>query len=312
MRIVNDWHDLAPEHRGAAVALAEFDGVHRGHQQVLANAASAARRLRAPMGVVSFEPDPRRWRFPWAEPARLMNLGQQARVLAGYGADIFYVLPFDAQMADMGGEGFARDVLAAGLGVRHVAVAASGVGQDEALVRYGETHRFSVSVARRSGPGRSEQSSSDAIRAALKAGRPDLAAEIMGRPFALQGVVIEGQQLGRKLGFPTANVSAGDYLRPRLGIYATRSRLDDGREFPGVANFGVNPTTGIVDARLEVCLFDFDEDIYGRTLETDLIAFLRPELRFNSLAALIEQMGKDADDARAILNGEFRRTASQR
>jgi riboflavin kinase/FMN adenylyltransferase len=145
--------------------------------------------------------------------------------------------------------------------------------------------------------------SAEAARAALRAGRPDLARDILGRPFALEGVVVEGRKLGRRLGYPTANVGASEYVRPRLGVYATRSRLPDGRELPGVANFGVNPTTGLVDARLEVWLFDFDEDIYGQTLETDFVAFLRPELKFEGLQALVHQIAKDVEDARRLLFG---------
>ena len=143
------------------------------------------------------------------------------------------------------------------------------------------------------------------MREALQAGLPERAAEILGRPFAIEGVVVEGQHLGRKLGYPTANVGAGDYVRPKLGVYATRTRLADGREVCGVANFGENPTTGLVDARLEVYLFDFDEDIYGQTLETDLVWFLRPELTFSGLDALIEQIRKDAALARLKLAPPF-------
>ncbi len=118
--------------------------------------------------------------------------------------------------------------------------------------------------------------SSSAAREAVRAGEVEAAAQILGRPFAIEGVVVEGQHLGRKLGYPTANVLLGDYVRPRLGSYATRTRLADGRLVPGVANIGQNPTTGLVDARLEVWLFDFDEDIYGQTIETELVAFIRP------------------------------------
>jgi riboflavin kinase/FMN adenylyltransferase len=257
--------------------------------------------------VISFDPHPRRWFQPDAEPFRLMTVDQQARALDSLGADFFYILPFDAEMAEMTDEVFAREVLAHGLGARHVAAGfdvtfgKGRTGDPEALTRYGEAHGFSVSIAERAGDGEAVKYSSSAVRDALVAGRPERAAEILGRPFAIEGVVVEGQKLGRKLGYPTANVWAGDYVRPRLGSYATRTRFADGREVPGVANFGVNPTTGIVDARLEVWLFDFDEDLYGQTLETDLIAFLRPELKFDGLDALIDQIAQDADRARAIL-----------
>ena len=139
------------------------------------------------------------------------------------------------------------------------------------------------------------------MREALKAGRPERAAEILGRPFAMEGVVVEAQHLGRTLGFPTANVEAGDYVRPKLGSYATRTRLPDGRTIPGVANFGENPATGKVEARLEVHLFDFDEDLYGQVIETELIAFLRPELDFDNLETLIAQIAEDARVARERL-----------
>jgi riboflavin kinase/FMN adenylyltransferase len=145
--------------------------------------------------------------------------------------------------------------------------------------RYGEEFGFTVSVTDKVEDGAGKISSS-AVRDALRAGRPELAQAIMGRPFAIEGLVQKGRQLGRQLGFPTANVPLGDYVAPKLGVYATRTRLADGRIYGGVANIGVNPTTGIVDARLEVWLFDFDEDIYGEIIETDLIEFLRPEETF--------------------------------
>lgn len=311
LKMVHGWRDLEPELRGASLALGEFDGVHKGHQRVIAAAAVAAGGLGAPLAVISFEPHPRRWFHPDCEPFRLMTLDQQARAMDALGVDIFYILPFDPDMAEMSDEDFARDVLAGGLGARHVAAGFDvtfGKGRSggpELLGRYGQAYGFSVSIAARAGDGQAEKYSSSAVRAALQVGRPERATEILGRPFAIEGVVVEGQKLGRKLGFPTANVWAGDYVRPKLGSYATRTRLADGREIPGVANFGVNPTTGLVDARLEVWLFDFDEDLYGQTLETDLVAFLRPELKFDGLPALIDQISKDAAAARAILTPAF-------
>jgi riboflavin kinase/FMN adenylyltransferase len=143
--------------------------------------------------------------------------------------------------------------------------------------------------------------SSTAVREALHAGRPVVAAAILGRPFAIEGVVQKGRQLGRKLGFPTANVLLGDYVAPKFGVYATKTRLTDGRKLGGVANIGVNPTTGEVDPRLEVWLFDFDEDIYGETIETELIEFLRPEEKFPSIPAMVEQIWRDASQARQLV-----------
>jgi riboflavin kinase/FMN adenylyltransferase len=173
--------------------------------------------------------------------------------------------------------------------------------------RYGDEFGFTVSVVDRVENG-GDKISSSAVRAHLREGRPQDAAAILGRPFAIEGLVQKGQQLGRKLGFPTANVPLGEYVAPRFGAYATRTRLKDGRELGGVANIGVNPTTGIVAPRLEVWLFDFDEDIYGEVIETDLIAFLRDEEAFVDadgafdIPAMVAQVHRDAAAARAVLN----------
>jgi riboflavin kinase/FMN adenylyltransferase len=162
-----------------------------------------------------------------------------------------------------------------------------------------------VSITGRLGDRQADKYSSSAVRRALIEGRPERAAEILGRPFAIEGVVAEGRKLGRSLGFPTANVELGDYVRPRLGVYATRTRLADGRLIPGASNLGENPTTGEVAARLEAWLFDFDEDLYGQTVETQLIAYLRPEEKFDGLEALKQQVARDGEAARALLMPKF-------
>jgi riboflavin kinase/FMN adenylyltransferase len=306
MKVVHGWKSLGEADRGAAVALGNFDGVHLGHQSVIGDAAAAASALGAPLGVISFEPHARMHFQPDAPPFRLMTSHQLARVVAGFGADRLYLLPFGVEMANFSDFEFVRDVLVAGLGVRHVAVGfdvtfgKGRTGDPGSMVRYGETFGFSVSIAEAVEAG-GRKISSTAIREALRAGEPREAAAILGRPFAIEGLVQKGRQLGRQLGFPTANVPLADYVAPRFGVYATRTRLADGREIGGVANIGVNPTTGEVDPRLEVWLFDFDEDIYGETIETDLIAFLRPEEKFSSIEAMVEQIWEDARQARAIL-----------
>ncbi len=307
MRILHGWKGLAADDKGAAVALGNFDGVHLGHQRVIAEAGEAAARLSAPLGVISFEPHARMHFQPEAPPFRLTSADQLARTVAALGTERLYILPFGAEMANFSDHDFVRDVLVGGLGIRHVAVGfdvtlgKGRTGDPVSMRRYGEELGFSVSVApalERDGT----KVSSTAIRQALREGRPDLAADLLGRPFAIEGVVQKGRQLGRRLGFPTANVALGDYVAPRFGVYATRTRLADGRELAGVANIGVNPTTGEVSPRLEVWLFDFDEDIYGEAIETDLIAFLRPEERFPSIEAMVEQVRRDEGTARAALS----------
>lgn len=307
LRVTHGWKGLGPAERGAAVAFGHFDGVHLGHQSVIADARVAAERIGAPLGVISFEPHARMHFQPDSPPFRLMTPHQLGKTVEGLGAERLYLLPFGVEMAGFTDREFARDVLAGGLGVRHVAVGfdttfgKGRTGDPEAMRRYGEEFGFTVSVAPPVKDSVGGKISSSAIREALNEGRPEIAARMMGRPFAIEGIVQKGRQLGRKLGFPTANVPLGDYVAPRFGVYATRTRLHDGRERGGVANIGVNPTTGEVDPRLEVWMFDFDEDIYGETIETDLVGFLRPEEKFANIDLMVEQVWRDAADAKAIL-----------
>jgi len=307
MKILHGWRGLADSDRGASVAFGNFDGVHLGHQQVIAEAARAAGRLGAPLGVISFEPHARMHFQPDSPPFRLMNPHQLARTVGRLGAERLYFLPFGSEMAALTDAQFADEVLSRGLGVRHVAVGfdvtfgAARSGDPPAMRRYGEALGFSVSVAPRFEEAGRKVSSS-AIRDALREGRPQDATAMLGRPFAIEGVVQKGRQLGRKLGFPTANVHLADYVAPRFGVYATRTRRADGRDLPGVANIGVNPTTGEVEPRLEVWLFDFDADIYGETIETDLIAFLRSEEKFPSIEDMVRQIRLDEQRARRELS----------
>ena len=312
IRVIRGWKHLPDEDRGAALAMGSFDGVHRGHQQVIALAARAADELKAPLGVITFDPHPRVYFRPEEPAFRLMKTDQQARALEALGVDVLYVLPMDGEVAGMTDREFATQVLHEGLGARHVAVGFDNsfgkgrTGSPATMRAYGEEMGFGVSVAEPVGAAEGEKFSSTAVREALRDGRPEVAAEILGRPFAIEGPVQRGRQLGRKLGFPTANVDLGDYVTPRFGVYATRTRLPDGREIPGVANIGVNPTVeGVTRPLLEVWLFDFDEDLYDQVIETDLLRFLRPEEKFDSLQAMTKQVMADAEAARALLMPEF-------
>jgi riboflavin kinase/FMN adenylyltransferase len=236
-----------------------------------------------------------------------MSADQMARALEPLGVDRLYLLPFDAGMAAMTDVEFARRVLADGLGIRHAAVGFDFTfgrgrsGSPEALRTYGETLGFTVSTTERIDDPHGLKLSSSAVREALKAGDMARAAAILGRPFAIEGEVIHGDKRGRTIGVPTANVALGDYMRPAYGVYATRTRLPDGRVIDGVANLGVRPMFEIETPLLEVWLFDFSGDLYGQTVETELVAFLRGELNFDSLDALKVQIDADADAARAIL-----------
>lgn len=307
LTIVRDWRNLPNDQRRAAVALGNFDGVHLGHQRVIEAARKAAGRLGVPLGVVSFEPHPRVYFQPDAEPFRVMSQDQQARALAALGVDLFYELPFDAEMAGMSDREFAEQVLGRGLGARWVAVGfdvtygKGRTGGPTELAIAGQLHGFGVSVVDRVDDAGGMKLSSTAVRDALHAGRPEQAAAILGRPFAIEGEVIHGDKRGRAIGVPTANVRLGDYVRPKYGVYATRTRLPDGRVLDGVANLGVRPMFESPEPLLEVWLFDFDGDLYGQVIETDLVAYLRPEMTFGGLEPLKAQIEVDAAAARVAL-----------
>jgi riboflavin kinase/FMN adenylyltransferase len=307
MEVIRGWRDLPESAKGAATAIGAFDGVHRGHQAVIADAREAADRIGAPLAVVSFDPHPRRWFQPDAAPFRLMTSEQMARALEPLGVTRLYLLPFDAEMAAMTDAEFARRVLADGLGIRHAAVGfdftfgRGRTGSPEALRGYGKTLGFTVSATDRIDDPHGLKLSSSAVREALKAGDMDRAAAILSRPFAIAGEVIHGEKRGRTIGVPTANIALGDYMRPAYGVYATRTRLPDGRVIDGVANLGVRPMFEIETPLLEVWLFDFSGDLYDQTVETELVARLRGELNFDGLDALKIQIDADAEAAKAIL-----------
>jgi riboflavin kinase/FMN adenylyltransferase len=308
LRVIRGWKDLPAGDKGAAIAVGSFDGVHRGHQRVITLAADAARELGAPLAVITFDPHPSAYFHPEQPGFQLQKRDQQARALEALGVEVLYVLPLDPELAGMSDREFAARVLAQGLGARHIAVGFDNTfgkdrsGTPEAMRAYGEELGFSVSVAPPLVGEGGDKYSSTQVREALREGQPEMAAKILGRPFAIEGVVVRGRQLGRKLGFPTANVWIAGYVVPRFGVYAVRTRLPDGRRLAGVASIGVNPTVeGITEPVLEVWIFDFDEDLYDQVIETDLINFLRPELKFPDLEALKDQVMADAAEARRLL-----------
>jgi riboflavin kinase/FMN adenylyltransferase len=306
LRVVEGWRGPPARDRGASVALGAFDGLHRGHARVVAAAAAAAGQG-TPLGAVSFEPHPFRWFHPDAEPFLLTTHGQQARALEALGGEILYILPFGAEMTAMTDEAFSRDVLAGGLGVRHVAAGFDfrfghdRMGDAESLRRHGEMFGFGVTIVGRVDDAEGHKLSSSAIRHALESGEPETAAEILGRPFAIEGVVERGRGMGRPLGFPTANLPLGEYIRPRFGIYAGHARLPDGRRLPGVIYIGPGAAVEAKEPRVVVWLFEFDEDLYGQRVEVALEIFLRPDRSFDSLEALQAQVADDAAKAREVL-----------
>ena len=309
MRRHHGFRGLAAQDQGAAAAIGNFDGVHLGHQSVLALARAAAAERRAPFGVVTFEPHPRAFFQPDGPPFRLMDADARARRLEKLGVEQLYELPFDAGLATLSAEMFLRRVLAEGLGLRHVVAGADfrfgkGRGGDAALLQaMGPELGFGVTIAPLVSDDQGDFSST-AIRAALSAGRPEEAARILGHWHRIEGRVLHGDKRGRELGFPTANVGLGALHQPRFGVYAVLVDVLDGPHagrWRGAANLGERPTFGVNAPNLEVYLLDFDGDLYGAAVSVALVGFLRPELKFDSVPALVAQMRRDVADARARL-----------
>ena len=305
MRTIKGWTELQAADRGASVAMGNFDGVHLGHRSVI----DLARRADAPLGVITFEPHPRSYFAPDSQPFRLMNAEARANRLNKLGVDLLYELPFDARIASLPPEAFTREVLKEGLGVRHVVVGADfRFGKDRAgtagtLRELAEQRGFEVTVA----PiveGPNGVFSSSAIRQALSEGRPRDARAMLGHWHRIDGVVEHGEKRGRELGFPTLNLSMDGLHLPRFGVYAACVDVLDGPHagsHEGVASLGVRPQFGDYAPNLETYLFDFSGDLYGRHISVGLVEFLRPEARFDDVDALIVQMHKDCDAARAAL-----------
>lgn len=307
MRLHHHWQGLTQEARGASVAMGNFDGLHLGHQSVI----DLARRPGVPLGVVTFEPHPRQVFAPDAPPFRLMNAEARANRLAKLGVEALFQLPFDRALAGLAPEDFARDVLADGLGVSHVVVGADfcfgkgRAGKAADLQSLGTRFGFDVTVAPLLAVGGVEVSST-AIRAALAEGRPRDAAAMLGHWHRIEGEVIHGEKRGRELGYPTANMSVEGLHLPRLGVYAVKVDVLTGPQaggYIGAASLGVRPMFGENRPNLETFLFDFAGDLYGQHLSVAFVDYLRPELKFDGLEALITQMEADCAKARAVLAG---------
>jgi riboflavin kinase / FMN adenylyltransferase len=307
MRILRHYRDPPADAKGAVVALGNFDGVHLGHRALLMEAKRIAAELKRPLAVLVFEPNPREFFRPNDPPFRLTPFRAKARLLSELGVDLLIVLTFDAQMAAMAPQDFVLDVLVNELAVSHVVVGkdfrfGKGRGGDAAVLGYmGEMEGFGTTVFAPVFAEGSVKISSTDIRTALKAGRPDEAARLLGHWWRVEGHVAPGEKRGRLLGYPTANLKLEHTLQPAFGIYAVRAQLPDGRVFDGAASFGIRPTFALDSPLLEVHLFDFSGDLYGALIAVEFIAYLRPEQRFESIDALKAQMAADCEEARRIL-----------
>lgn len=304
--------DLPETTRGAVLAIGNFDGVHFGHQQVIADARALAAAKNAPLGVMLFDPHPQQFFAPEAPPFRLTRLVTRAALLADLGVDFTLALPFDATMAAYEAEDFISDILLAQLGVSAVCV-----GYDFC---FGKGRRGNFAMLQNIGgemgfetfateavlqPNSTSPFSSSAIRNFLRDGDPEQAAQLMGHAFAIEAEVQKGDQRGRTIGFATANMPLHDYVLPKFGVYAVSAEVLDGafagQTLKGVANLGMRPTVGTDKPRLESHFFDFEGDLYGANLRVSLLHFIRPEQKFDGLDALKAQISMDSDQAREML-----------
>jgi riboflavin kinase / FMN adenylyltransferase len=308
MQVFHDLEAIPPSARGASVAMGNFDGLHCGHLALLEAAAEVARARQVPLGVVTFAPHPRRLFRPDDPPFLLTTPQGKLRLLQQAGVDVVYVVPFDQTMAHLSAEGFIDTVLHRALGVAHVAVGydfSFGYrrgGSAQTLREAGLSRGFGLTELDLAQDSRGLVFSSTAIRAHLGAGNPEGAALLLGRPWQIDGEVVRGAQLGRSMGFPTANLRIDPaVLRPRYGVYVVRASVDGVTWHGGVTNIGRRPTVDGVRELVEVHLFDFAGDLYGQELRVDLLNFLRPEQRFPNLDALKQQIATDAAAARGLL-----------
>lgn len=296
---------VPPHLRGAIVALGNFDGFHLGHQAVAGRAVEWAKAEGRPAIIATFDPHPVRHFFPNLPPFRLTTLDQRQRIFWEAGADAMLVFHFDDKLAATSAEAFVQSLIddyhAAGVVTGTDFTFGQGRGGNVGLLtQKGQSlglRTEAVEPVLLDG----EIVSSSRIREALQTGDCATAAQLMTRPFAVEGMVQHGDKVGSDIGYPTANIDMGKYLRPAYGIYAIRGCLPGGRIVDGVANLGIRPMFEPPKELLEPYFFDFSEDLYGQTVEIEFIQYLRPEAKFDSIEELTAQIARDCEHARQIL-----------
>ena len=310
MQIIRNLENVPETMRHGVVVLGNFDGVHRGHQAVIGCGADIARSDGAPLIVLTLEPHPRSFFRPHDPPFRLTPFHNKAHHIEALEVDGLIALTFDENLSHLGGEEFIERVIVDGLAAKHVVIGQDfrfghqRSGDTALLETKAETGGYAVTTVAPVASADAEIYSSSHIREQLESGKPGHAAAMLGRPFEIEGKVEHGDKRGRTLGFPTANIDIGDYIRPARGVYAVRAGLEENgalRWIDGVANFGNRPTIGGDSLLLEVHLFDFESEIYGDVLRIALIEYLRPEIKFDGLDALKAQIVDDGAAARRVL-----------
>jgi riboflavin kinase/FMN adenylyltransferase len=307
MQLVESYDSVPARLKGSVVALGNFDGVHLGHKAVIGKARELARASGSPSAVLTFEPHPRIVFKPDQPPFRLTPKDQKAKFIGQEGIDCCVMQAFDIGFSRMSATEFVEKILVSGMGASHLVVGYDfkfGKGREgncDFLQANAAEFGFSTTRVDPLNDRDGNPLSSTRVREALLAGDLAQAEAILGRQHEIAGEVMEGDKRGRTIGFPTANIGLADYQRPRFGVYSVRAEMPDGRLVDGVANIGSRPTVDGKDERLEVHLFDLDEDLYGKRLSIRLCSFIRPEMKFSSFDELKSRIAEDAQTARSVL-----------
>lgn len=306
MQYFEEYTNLPPDAKGAVVVIGNFDGVHLGHQALLLQAEKLAKEQGRPLAVLTFEPHPRRLFHPDEPPNRITPTSLKSERLRNCGVEILYALSFNWDFASQSAEDFVQKILIDGLDACHVIV-----GFD---FRFGQLRKgtpetikaagLPVSVIEEVSGKNGEDLSSSRVRQLIRHGKMEQANAVLGWSWEIRGEVVKGDQRGRELGYPTANMPLMDHIHPAYGVYACLARIyGEDQWYMGATNIGIRPMFEVPTAQVETFIFDFDREIYGQTLCVRPVEFLRGEAKFNSLDELIAQMDKDCIRAREILQG---------
>ena len=309
MTFIRDLQSLQSFNQRSVVTIGSFDGVHLGHQAILNQVKAVAAELGLPSVVMTFEPQPQEFFSGERAPARLMRLREKVDALFEFGVDQVLCLQFNRELRNLTAAEFVRSVLVDGLVTRHLIVGddfrfgCDRSGDFKMLSEMGETYDFAVQDTETLEVD-GQRVSSTLVRQILEQGNFERASQLLGKPFTITGRVVYGQQLGRELGFPTANVQLNRYSAPLSGVYAVLVNID-GAVYQGAANVGLRPTVGdLLKPILEVHLLDFEADLYGRRIEVEFVTKIRDEEKFTSLDKLIESIQRDVKQIRAWFAGD--------
>jgi len=312
MRVFHKYHDVPLSSKGGVIAIGNFDGVHKGHQTVLKTAKQIAKANKSPFNVLTFEPHPSQVFGRESEPFRLTPIRSKVRVLSKLGIDNLIIMHFVADFYNMSAEDFIEKVIVGGLKASHLVVGEgyrfgrNGMGDTSLLQKLGKKYGFKVTIVPNLRNKDKERISSSSARFFLKRGDIAEVKQILGRYWEIEARVIKGNQIGRTLGFPTANLDTLNYATPRIGVYAAHIGIPDKKGeitwFDGIMNYGSRPTVDGKNVFLEAHIFDFNEDIYGKRIIVKPISFLRPEIKMKGLEDLKKHIKEDISWAKIILS----------